>query len=102
MAERFLVQCMNKKKDTTSFDDTRLEIFHRKSFSLDLEKLPPTSNSIKIHIRRAYLQSYLWYHALLDHMTDLNPELYGFILSVIKCECPNVSEYPVPASNMQG
>ena len=78
MAERFLVRCISKNKEITTFDDLRFEMFHQKSFSLDLEKLPPTSNSIKLHIRMAYLQSYLWYHAPLDNMMDLNPELYGY------------------------
>ena len=59
--ELFLVKCISKNTRSTNFDELREEIHHNKSFKLDIEKLPPTSNSIKLHIRRAYLQAYLWY-----------------------------------------
>ena len=47
--------------------------------TLDLEKFPPTSSSIKLHIRHAYLQAYLWYQAPFIDSIDLDPENYGYV-----------------------
>ena len=72
-SELFLVSCVSKNTRLTNFDELREEIYHNKSFKLDIEKLPPTSNSIKLHIRRAYLQAYLWYRAPFEKVLDLDP-----------------------------
>ena len=55
-AEKFLVDCISKNSDSDNFDDLRFKTYHKKSFQLDLEKLPPTSSSIRIYIKRPYLQ----------------------------------------------
>ena len=49
--EKFLVRCLDKKPDAL-----RNQIYYAKTFQLNLEKLPPTSGSIILHILRAYLQ----------------------------------------------
>ena len=54
IAERFLVQCICKDESVTTIDQLRNKIYYRKSQLLDLEKLPPTSTSIMLHIKRAY------------------------------------------------
>ena len=50
-----------------------------KELTLDLEKFPPTSNTTKLHIRRAYLQSHLWYQAPFNESVDIAVELYGYV-----------------------
>ena len=77
-AELFLVKCISKNTSSTNFDELREEIYHSKSFKLDLEKLPPTSSSKKLHIQRAYLQSYLWYRAPFDEALDVDPRQLGY------------------------
>ena len=106
MAERFLVQCLSKNTSVQTFDDLRFEIFHQKSFSLDLEKLPSTSSSIKFHIQMAYLQAYMWYHAPVDEIVDLAPEMYGYRtdesgdqLFPIICDETRIPEcFPIPCT----
>ena len=77
-AEKFLVRCISPKHTTDSFDDLRCEIYHDKKFQFDLEKFPPTSDSIKEHIRRAYLQCHFWLHPSFVEDILLNPLKYGY------------------------
>ena len=51
LAEKFLVGRISKSSERNNFDDIRLETYHQKLFQLNLEKLPPTSSSIHIHIK---------------------------------------------------
>lgn len=106
MAERFLVRCLTNNRSIFTFDDLRFEKFHQKSSSFDIEHLPPTSSSIRYHVLRAYLQSYLWYHAPFDNTVDLIPESYGYrrddddnqLIPVIIDEL-NVPEcFPIPCT----
>ena len=55
-AVEFLVRCLDSKSNVKTFDDLRNQMYLTKTFQLDLEKLPPTSGSIRLHILRAYLQ----------------------------------------------
>ena len=56
-------------------------MYHQKSFQLDLEKLPPTSSSIHIHIKRAFLLCYICLHAPFVESIEINPENYGYELT---------------------
>ena len=53
-------------------------MYHQKSFHLDSKKLPPTLSSIHIHIKRVFLQCYLWLHAPFVESIEVNPEDYGY------------------------
>ena len=53
-------------------------MFHEKKSCLDLEQFPPTSNAIKLHIYRAYLQAHLSHHAVIKSAINIDPEPYGF------------------------
>ena len=48
------------------------------NWQLNIEKLPPTSSSIQLHVKRAYLQTYTWLHALFAADLDINPLRYGY------------------------
>ena len=52
-------------------------MFYKSSLKLDIEKFPPTSDSIRLHILRAYFQAHLWYHAVYAN-TQINPLEYGY------------------------
>ena len=54
-------------------------MYHQKSFQLDLEKLPPTSPSIHIHIKWAF--SVLSLAAYTFCLIEINPEDYGYELT---------------------
>ena len=56
-AEIFLIQCISKYSLLDSFDEIREEMFCKTSLKLDIEKFPPTSDSIRLHILHAYFQA---------------------------------------------
>ena len=72
-AERFLVKCYDQKNTLATFNDLRFEKYHSKAFHFDLEKLPPTSSSIRNHIQWAYFQSYIWLNSPSNRSLNLNP-----------------------------
>ena len=53
--EKVLVKRISKSFERNNFDDIRLEMYHQNPFQLDLEISPPTSSSIHIHIKQAFL-----------------------------------------------
>ena len=62
-AQKFLVDCISKDSKVQTFDELRFQTYHSKNFQLDFEKLPCTSRSIRLHIKRAYLQTFRWFNA---------------------------------------
>ena len=54
-------------------------MYHDRISALDLEKFPPTSSSIVMHIKRAYLQAYMWYHSPFTESIELKPEDFGYL-----------------------
>ena len=103
-AEQFLLKCITKHCVDT-FDELRLMVYHEKHLQFDIERSPPTSDSIRQHILRAYLQSYIWSHAtLLDHI-DLDPLNYGYeldedenLVPIISSCAPTPSNFPQPCN----
>ena len=73
-------------------------MFYKSSLKLDIEKFLPISDSIRLHILRAYFEAHLWYHAVYAN-TQINPLEYGYGYS-----CPifinetNIflDDFPVP------
>ena len=72
MAEKFLVGCVSKDKDINNFDNSRHKTYYKKSTEISIKKLPPTSSSIALHIKRAYLQTYIWLRAPSINNLDNN------------------------------
>ena len=77
LAEKFLVRCICKDKDINKFDHLRNMVYYKKSKQLDLERFSPTSSSIFLHIKRAYLQSYVWLRSPLAKSLLMDPLEYG-------------------------
>ena len=105
MAEKFLVGRISKSSERNNFDDIHLETYNQKLFQLNLEKLPPTSSSIHIHIKWAFLQCYLWLHAPFVESVEINPEDYGYELTEEDMLVPTITtedvipdDFPVPCS----
>ena len=62
-AEKFVIRSLSPSSKCTHFDDLRYDVYHDKKFQFDLEKFLVTSESMMLHIRRAYFQIYLWQYA---------------------------------------
>ena len=69
----------------------------------NLQQFPPTSNLIKLHIYRAYLQAYFWYNATIESTINTDPELYGFtcdedenLVPIINDASPLPADFPFP------
>ena len=78
-AEQFLVNTMGGVK-VDSLDKLRYHQYHHKGSKNNFEKLAPTSSSIQLHIKRAYLQSYQWINATNAIMVPLNPTDFGYAM----------------------
>ena len=57
-AEKFLLKCITKH-DVDTFDELRFIVYHEKYLEFDTERFLPTSDNIRQHILRAYLQCYM-------------------------------------------
>lgn len=79
-AEKFLVSCISQDLHIQEFDDLRNKVYYKKATEINIEKLPPTSSSIALDIKRAYLQTYIWLHAPFTSELDIDPLQYGYEL----------------------
>ena len=82
-AEEFILECIGTSeslsREITTIDSMRHYNFHneeRKDFNI--EKLPCTSESIKLHIKRAVLQTHKWINAGTTESISLSPLNYGY------------------------
>ena len=103
-AEKFLLKCLAPKSKAHNFDQYRYETYHR-DLQFNIEKFPPTSNSIEQHIKRAYFQCHLWLHAPFVKDISTDPVTYGYTLD--KCELlipftlgqlQNLDDFPSPCT----
>jgi hypothetical protein len=80
LAEKFLVRCICKDESVNTFDQLRNMVYYKKSKKMDLERFPPTSSSILLHIKRAYLQSHIWLRSPFVKSVVIDPLEYGYQL----------------------
>ena len=80
-AEEFLLECIGTRESLsrgiTTFDSMRHDNFHneeRKDFNI--EKLPCTYESIKLHIKRTFLQTHKWINAATTKYFFISVELW--------------------------
>ena len=76
-AERFLVRIYKPTTKVNTMDALRDSIYHR-SESKTLEDLPPTSHSLRDHIKRAFYITFQQVHCLDTYDYDLKATDYGF------------------------
>ena len=77
--EPFLVKCISSNCSIDCFDELRHDSCYDKKFNFNLEKFPPTKESIRQHIKGAHLQCYLWLHSAFFADIKLNPLEYGYV-----------------------
>ena len=78
-AEKFLLKCISSH-DVKSFDELRFVVFHEKHLVFDIERFPPTTDSIRQHIIRAYFQCFKWFNSLSFDDVVIDPLDYGYYL----------------------
>ena len=76
-AEQFLLSAL-KKTDCSTFDEYRWEKYHNSNKELNFNQLVCCSSTIQEHIKRAYLQSRIWYQAPTPSVTIFDPLQYGY------------------------
>lgn len=102
-AEQFLAHAIGGVNIDT-FNELRYFLYHHKSIKNNFEKLVPTSNSIQLHIKRAFLQCYHWINATKATVDILNPVDYGYILKddflvpLIVSEPNQPPDFPFPCT----
>ena len=98
LAEKFLVRCICKDENINTFDQLRNMVYYKKSKKLDLERFPPTSSSILLHIKRVYLQSYVWLRSPFAKSLVIDPHEYGYKLQEYDDEVmkPNIMTISLP------
>ena len=74
------MRCICKDKNINTFDQLRNMVYYNKSKKLDLERFPPTSSNILLHIERAYLQSYIWLRSPFAKSLVIDQLEYGYKL----------------------
>lgn len=79
MVEEYLTKIWSRgATNCKSFDELRMYYYAKYATCADLEKLPPTSNTIRLHILRAYYVVYIQTHCLLNPDNLLDPLNFGF------------------------
>ena len=103
-AEKFLLKCITNH-DVDTFNQLRFIVYHEKHLQFDIERFPPTSDSIRQHILRAYLQCYIWLHAPSLENIELNPLDYGYklddngnLVPILATKPPIPSNFPQPCN----
>ena len=92
-AERFLLKCVSKL-DVATFDELRFMVYHEKHLSFDIERFPPTSDSIRQHIMRAYFQCHKWLRSPFVENIDLDPLDFGYCIDEDENMVPIISTKP--------
>ena len=101
-AERFLVSCLSSSRNRNTFYELRYESYDSKSFSFNLKQIPPTSHSIRKHIKRAFMQCTMFLNAPIVECFQINPLEFGYTLSEELYLIPNIEneflpeDFPMP------
>ena len=89
-AENFLLRCISKDVNFKTFDSLRNFVYYKKATEINLEKLPPTSSSIYLHIKRAFLQTFIWLHAPFLAEMDIDPLNFGYEMEEEDVDCEDI------------
>ena len=76
-AEQFLLQMIGKG-DFRTFDRLRYHQYYDAEKNLTLMNIVCCSSTIRLHIKRAFLQTFLWISADKSDRAQINPMLYGY------------------------
>ena len=78
-AEQYLVQVVKKNNISVTFDDLRYWTNHFTN-AVSVNELPPTSQSIRLHILRALYITYYQINLLQSNIEQLDPLKFGYII----------------------
>ena len=95
-AEKFLLRSICTNQHVSTFDDLGVEIYHKNSLKFDIKRFPPSSNAVRVHIKRAYIQCYIWINASNIETIQLDPINYGYRLNNRDLEPVIISKPPIP------
>ena len=91
-ADKLLVYAHGSKLNTCN--ELRHYQYHHKNVKINVEMLAPTSEVIKQHIKRSYLQCYHWLNAPYHLMVTLDPLNYGYAIEENGILAPIISSLP--------
>lgn len=77
LAEKYLVRACKNIDNINTFNELRLWSY-KFSKNFTLADLPPTTDSIRLHILRSYFVTYMYINCLNNQAPKLNPINYGF------------------------
>ena len=102
--EKFLLKCIGKH-DVDTFNELHFIVYHEKYLEFDTERFHPSSDNIRQHILRTYLQCYIWLHSAFLENTDLDPLEYGYrstedsnLILVMSTKLSIPSNFPQPCN----
>ncbi|XP_034934843.1 uncharacterized protein, partial [Chelonus insularis] len=75
-AEKYLINVWKKNTHCQTFDEQRYWSYHH-SNTMNVNELPPTSASMRLHILRAMYITYIQTH-FMDQHENLDPNLFGY------------------------
>ena len=77
MQKQFLLQMIGKE-DFRTFDRLRYYQYYDAEKNLTLMNIVCCSSTIHLHIKRSFLQTFLWISAYKSDRAQINPMLYGY------------------------
>ena len=77
--ERFVVLMYDRSSTCVSVNDCRRILYTRKNRAI--ENIPPTSDALLQHVKRASLQAHLWISCLSNDVPQYNPLEWGWTVS---------------------
>lgn len=98
LAEEYLAHVVNNAANCKNFDELRLWSYHHKVGSI--EDLPPTSNSINLHILRAFYVVYSQLTCLDMTAIKLDPTMFGFVLEDGKLKIKKITTFVPPVDEL--
>ena len=110
-AEEYLVNVLKRDTKSKNFTQLRSELFDFSNTASHLN-LPPTTDALLPHIKRAFYNTYSLTHITDEKPAEMNPELFGFEMKdnlllpekhllelsdlwTVKCKCTIVAELHV-------
>lgn len=111
-AEEYLVNVLKRDTKSKNFTQLRSELFDFSNTASHLN-LPPTTDALLPHIKRAFYNTYSLTHITDEKPAEMNPELFGFEMKdnlllpekhllelsdlwTVKCKCTNCSRTTCP------
>lgn len=76
LIQRFVVLMYQSSSSAETVNEARRILFTQQSRSI--EHIPPTSNALFQHLKRAILQCYMWTNCLRKDFTRLDPREWGW------------------------